>query len=228
MPPTSGPASSALRPTSSRRPRDARSIRGRRRRLAAGRGAARPAGRREAGCARPRPSRPRAGAGSRPRRSFRTATASACASSGARRCRSHRGGGRARACLKAEYDRLEAAHAEADELPDEVEQRLGAIETGSRARERPLLFDPAEIARAGAFVSIDSDGPCWSSAAMSGPRTNCRSSRARATEDEENRQNRRLPCRSAPVRTHRDDRRRRRIPPRSPRRTRASSRCRSG
>jgi ParB family chromosome partitioning protein len=63
-----------------------------------------------------------------------------------------------RAALQAEYDRLEEQYAEADELPDDVDQRLGEIETAIAAfDERPVIYDPAEIARAGVFVSIDGD-----------------------------------------------------------------------
>ena len=65
----------------------------------------------------------------------------------------------ARDALQAEYDRLEETYAEADELPEEVGQRLAEIETALAAfEERPVRFDPAEIARAGAFVSIDGSG----------------------------------------------------------------------
>ena len=61
--------------------------------------------------------------------------------------------------LNAEHERLEAEYASADELPDEVDQRIGEIETALRKFEdRPLRFAPADIARAGAFVSIDEDG----------------------------------------------------------------------
>ncbi|MCW0236740.1 MAG: ParB N-terminal domain-containing protein [Ferrovibrio sp.] len=64
-----------------------------------------------------------------------------------------------RAALQAEYDRLSDTYAEADELPDEVDARLGEIETAIEAFEaRPITFDPAEVARAGAFVSIAHDG----------------------------------------------------------------------
>jgi ParB family chromosome partitioning protein len=65
----------------------------------------------------------------------------------------------ARAALQAEYDRLEETYAEAEELPEEADQRLAEIETALAAFEdRPVRFDPAEIARAGAFVSIDGSG----------------------------------------------------------------------
>jgi ParB family chromosome partitioning protein len=61
--------------------------------------------------------------------------------------------------LKAGYAKLEAEYEEADELPDEVDARLGEIETALAAFEdRPMTYDPAEICRAGAFLSIDSDG----------------------------------------------------------------------
>jgi len=65
----------------------------------------------------------------------------------------------AREALREEFDRLEAEYAEADELPDEVDERLGEIEVALEAFEdRPKQYDPAEIARAGAFVSIRHDG----------------------------------------------------------------------
>ena len=61
--------------------------------------------------------------------------------------------------LRAEYEKLEQAHADAEELPEEVDQRLGEIETALAALdERPVKYDPEEIARAGAFVSIDGSG----------------------------------------------------------------------
>ena len=61
--------------------------------------------------------------------------------------------------LKAEYSKLEAEYESADELPEEVDERLGEIETALAAFEdRPVTYDPAEIIRAGVFVSIDTDG----------------------------------------------------------------------
>jgi ParB family chromosome partitioning protein len=65
----------------------------------------------------------------------------------------------ARDALQAEFDQLEAEYAEADEIPDDVDQRLGEVETALAAfDERPVIYEPDEIARAGAFVSIDSAG----------------------------------------------------------------------
>ncbi len=65
----------------------------------------------------------------------------------------------AREALRGEYERLEAEYAEADELPDEVDQRLGEIETALEGFEkRPVIYDPAELARAGVFISIDREG----------------------------------------------------------------------
>jgi len=61
--------------------------------------------------------------------------------------------------LKAEYDVLQAKYEDADELPDEVDVRLGALEEALAAFEnRADVFKPAEIAHAGAFVSIDGEG----------------------------------------------------------------------
>ncbi|HTO84595.1 MAG TPA: ParB/RepB/Spo0J family partition protein [Methylomirabilota bacterium] len=64
-----------------------------------------------------------------------------------------------REVLPAEYEKLEAEYAEAEELPDEIDRRLGEIETALEALEnRAVAYDPAEIARAGVFVSIHADG----------------------------------------------------------------------
>ncbi len=61
--------------------------------------------------------------------------------------------------LNAEYQKLEAEYEDADELPDEVDERLGEIERALAAfDERPVIFEPADIARAGVFVSIGADG----------------------------------------------------------------------
>jgi len=61
--------------------------------------------------------------------------------------------------LNIEQAKLEADYQDADELPDEVDQRLGEIEVALAAFEdRPMLYEPTEIARAGVFISIDSEG----------------------------------------------------------------------
>jgi ParB family chromosome partitioning protein len=61
--------------------------------------------------------------------------------------------------LRAECERLEQDHSNTDELPEEVDQRLGEIETALAALdERPVRYDPDEIGRAGVFVSIDGSG----------------------------------------------------------------------
>jgi ParB family chromosome partitioning protein len=65
----------------------------------------------------------------------------------------------AREALSAELDRLEQRYVDVDDLPEEVDQRLSEIETALEAFDkRPMIYDPAEVARAGIFVSIDSDG----------------------------------------------------------------------
>ena len=63
------------------------------------------------------------------------------------------------AALNAEYAKLEAEYEGVHELPDEVDERLGEIETALAAFEdRPVIYAPAEIARAGVFVSIGAEG----------------------------------------------------------------------
>ncbi|KFC64492.1 ParB domain-containing protein nuclease [Devosia sp. LC5] len=61
--------------------------------------------------------------------------------------------------LTTEYEALEAEYAEAEEYPDAVDERVGEIETALAAFEdRPAIYDPAEIARAGVFINIDREG----------------------------------------------------------------------
>ncbi len=61
--------------------------------------------------------------------------------------------------LTAGYAKLEGEYEGADELPDEVDARLGEIEAALAAfGNRPVRYEPTEIARAGVFVSIDADG----------------------------------------------------------------------
>lgn len=65
----------------------------------------------------------------------------------------------ARDALQAEYNRLSEDYESADELPEDVDQRLGEIETAMKALDkRPVRYDPAEITIAGALVTIDADG----------------------------------------------------------------------
>ncbi len=64
-----------------------------------------------------------------------------------------------KADLEAEYERLEQANVGGDDLPEEVDRRLAEIETALAAYDsRPITFDPDDIGRAGAFVSIDGQG----------------------------------------------------------------------
>src|SRR5882724_5550228 len=61
--------------------------------------------------------------------------------------------------LNTEYAKIEADYQDADELPDEIDRRLGEIETARSAFEaRSLIYAPADIARAGVFISIDAEG----------------------------------------------------------------------
>ena len=64
-----------------------------------------------------------------------------------------------REALRSEADELEATYADADEIPEAVDARLSEIETALEAFEqRPVLYAPEDVARAGAFVSIDGSG----------------------------------------------------------------------
>lgn len=61
--------------------------------------------------------------------------------------------------LREEFQALEAEYAQAEEYPDEVDERLGDLEDAIEALEqRPIDYDQEEIARAGAFVTIDRSG----------------------------------------------------------------------
>ena len=61
--------------------------------------------------------------------------------------------------LSEEFNRLNEEYADADELPEEVARRLEELEAElQRFAERSEIYDPADIARGGAFVSISSEG----------------------------------------------------------------------
>jgi ParB family chromosome partitioning protein len=67
--------------------------------------------------------------------------------------------GAAHAKLLAEYRALEEECEGQDEFPEEIDARLGALEVAMEKLEtRPLIFDAEEIARAGAFVTLDRSG----------------------------------------------------------------------
>lgn len=67
--------------------------------------------------------------------------------------------GAAHAKLLAEYRALEEEYEDQDEFPEEIDARLGELEVAMEKLEaRPLIFDDEEIARAGAFVTLDRYG----------------------------------------------------------------------
>jgi hypothetical protein len=75
--------------------------------------------------------------------------------------------------LRAEYDRLEQAHAEDDELPEETDQRLGEIETALAALdERPVNTILTRSRAPASSSALTGRVNCGSSAATSVPRTN--------------------------------------------------------
>ncbi|HYD46026.1 MAG TPA: ParB/RepB/Spo0J family partition protein, partial [Phenylobacterium sp.] len=65
----------------------------------------------------------------------------------------------ARDALQAEYAQLEASHADFDDLPEDVDLRLGELETALEAIEaRSRVFAGEDKAIAGVFISLDSGG----------------------------------------------------------------------
>ncbi|PWB81457.1 MAG: DNA-binding protein [Methylocystaceae bacterium] len=66
----------------------------------------------------------------------------------------------ARDALRQEMEEIERNYSrDGDDLPEEIDRRLFEIEAALDAFEdRMVRYDPADIARAGAFVSIDGDG----------------------------------------------------------------------
>jgi ParB family transcriptional regulator, chromosome partitioning protein len=65
----------------------------------------------------------------------------------------------ARDTLIEEFDALSEQYDGGDDLPEEVDARLGELETAIDAFiNRPTLYDPAEMARAGVFITLDANG----------------------------------------------------------------------
>ena len=61
--------------------------------------------------------------------------------------------------LTAEFVQIEAEQEGVDDLPDDVDARLGEIETAMEAfQNRPVVYDSADKAQAGVFVSVDGSG----------------------------------------------------------------------
>ncbi|PZU06100.1 ParB/RepB/Spo0J family partition protein [Sphingomonas sp.] len=66
------------------------------------------------------------------------------------------------AALREEAEALEEEWSGAVDVPDEIDARVNAIdEEISAIVSRPLVYQPTEMARAGVFVSIDSDGSLY-------------------------------------------------------------------
>lgn len=61
--------------------------------------------------------------------------------------------------LKAEYDGLDAAYAQAEDYSEETEKRLEGLGIElDRLNERPYVFDQQDVARGGVFVSLGANG----------------------------------------------------------------------
>lgn len=65
----------------------------------------------------------------------------------------------ARSALQDEYNRLSEEHDGVEELPDEIDARLGELETAMAAfDDRPVAYDAADKAVSGVFVSLNAQG----------------------------------------------------------------------
>lgn len=63
------------------------------------------------------------------------------------------------AALQTEIEEIEAEWADAPEVPDEIQARIETIDAEIGALiERPMTFEPQDMAMAGAFLSIEVDG----------------------------------------------------------------------
>ncbi|MCS3451541.1 MULTISPECIES: ParB/RepB/Spo0J family partition protein [Bradyrhizobium] len=61
--------------------------------------------------------------------------------------------------VQTEFDRLTEQHQTAEELPDDVDARFGELETEIEGLEaKRQAYDPADVARGGAFVVLNHDG----------------------------------------------------------------------
>ncbi|TAV43627.1 ParB/RepB/Spo0J family partition protein [Rhizobium leguminosarum] len=61
--------------------------------------------------------------------------------------------------LKAEYDELDADYADAESYCEEIERRLEELGNElDQLNDRPFVFDPDEVARGGAFISLAANG----------------------------------------------------------------------
>ncbi|WP_456798626.1 chromosome partitioning protein ParB [Bradyrhizobium sp. USDA 4473] len=61
--------------------------------------------------------------------------------------------------VQTEFDRLTEQHQTAEELPDDVDARFGEMEAEiERLEAKRQAYDPADVARGGAFVALNHDG----------------------------------------------------------------------
>jgi len=64
--------------------------------------------------------------------------------------------------LGTELQAIEAEYGQSSDVPEDVNQRYEAIQREMREiSTRPIAYDPAEMIRAGVFVSLDSDGTVY-------------------------------------------------------------------
>lgn len=61
--------------------------------------------------------------------------------------------------LQEEYDKLDAEYAETPDYDEETEKKLEELGNAiDEINDRPEVYDPNEVARAGAFVTLDANG----------------------------------------------------------------------
>ncbi|MBP2449590.1 ParB/RepB/Spo0J family partition protein [Rhizobium leguminosarum] len=61
--------------------------------------------------------------------------------------------------VRAEYVKLDAHYAEAEDYSEETERRLEELGAGlDRLNDRPYVFDPEDVGRGGAFISLAASG----------------------------------------------------------------------
>jgi len=131
------------------------------------------------------------------------------------------------AALSQEAEDIETASAEAEELTDEQDRRMGEIETAIEAiTGRPVRFEVDEVARAGRSSASRPTARFASSAGSCGLRTNCllSPSRRRRSEETSARRTRQRPQPSTTARRSMPDKSSRS----SRRKKTASSRCPTG
>lgn len=90
---------------------------------------------------------------------------------------------------QAEYEKLDAAYAESPDYDEEAEKKIEALgEELDALADRPEIYDPAEVSRAGAFVTLDADGDVRVERGFIRPEDELRSDAGDATDEDNDQQ----------------------------------------